>query len=149
MDSGGRLDVVVNAGDFPDVPVALVEAAVRLVLADGGVSSGEVSVTCLSDDEIVALNSEYLGKDSVTDVISFSLGDEAHVVGDIYLGYPQAHRQADDIGVRPEEEVLRLAIHGTLHVLGHDHPEGPERVDSPMFVLQEKLLTRLQGHGDA
>ena len=34
----------------------------------------------------------------------------------------------------------RLSVHGTLHVLGHDHPEGSERADSPMFGLQERLV---------
>ena len=40
----------------------------------------------------------------------------------------------------PAEEVLRLAVHGTLHVLGYDHPEGAERAGSEMFTRQEELL---------
>ena len=145
----GGIDVVVNAGDFAGVPARLVEAGVRLVLEESAVMSAEVSVTCLSDDEILSMNHEYLGKESVTDVISFSLGEKTHVIGDIYVGYSQAVRQAEEMGVDVREEMARLAIHGMLHVLGHDHPDGPERSGSPMFALQEKLLTSLMGQGEA
>jgi probable rRNA maturation factor len=47
------------------------------------------------------------------------------------------------VGVSLEEELLRVAIHGALHLLGHDHPEGPERIESPMFQKQEALLTQV------
>jgi probable rRNA maturation factor len=64
-------------------------------------------------------------------------------LGDIYVGYDQATRQAEEAGVPLPEELARLAIHGTLHVLGHDHPEGPERLESAMFRLQEQLVRRV------
>ena len=62
------------------------------------------------------------------------------MVGDVYVGVDQARRQAAEFGATPAEEVLRLAIHGTLHVLGYDHPEGEERAGSEMFGVQEELL---------
>jgi probable rRNA maturation factor len=52
----------------------------------------------------------------------------------------QALRQAAEYGATPAEEVLRLAVHGTLHVLGYDHPEGADRASSEMFARQEALL---------
>ena len=64
-------------------------------------------------------------------------------MGDVYVGADQALRQAGEYGVPVAEELVRLTIHGTLHVLGHDHPEGPERVGSPMFRLQESLVGQL------
>ena len=91
------------------------------------------------------LNLRHLGKDSTTDVISFSLGGEGLVVGDVYVGFEQAMRQAEELGIEVGEELARLAIHGTLHVLGYDHPEGPERSKSPMFQIQEQLLRDLLG----
>ena len=67
-------------------------------------------------------------------------GDDGRTVGDVYLGFDQAARQAEEVGVELAQELARLAIHGTLHVLGYDHQEGPERLESPMFQLQERLL---------
>lgn len=132
--------MIVNPGDFGEVPERLVREAVLHALAEEGVQSAEVSVTMLADDGIRAMNRDYLATDRTTDVIAFSLGDDTGVIGDVYVGLEQAARQAGELGVDLDEELVRLAIHGTLHVLGHDHPEGPERDGSPMYRLQERLV---------
>ena len=82
-----------------------------------------------------------------TDVISFSLGDGDELLGDIYVGLPQARRQAEDFGVALDEELVRLAIHGSLHVLGYDHPDGPEREGCAMYALQEAYLKSILAEG--
>lgn len=120
-----------------------IEAAVRASLAARGVARAEISVTLVDDATIRGLNRDHLGHDRPTDVIAFGLwspGDPV-MVGDVYVGLDQALRQADDEGVDPREEVVRLVIHGTLHVSGMDHPEDAEgRAASPMYVLQERLV---------
>ncbi len=118
--------------------------AVSLVLRTAGLSEGEISLTLLDDDSIRELNRTYLGKDAPTDVISFALheGDEA-VLGDVYVGYEQAANQAVEAGISIEEELARLSIHGTLHVLGYDHPDTEARFSSEMFILQESLVQKL------
>ena len=133
------MGIQVNLGIFDAVEEALLEAAVRRTLdADG--REAEVSLTLVDDAEIKRLNREYLGRDRATDVIAFSLGSPEEPLGDVYVGADQARRQAKALGVPLTEELVRLAIHGTLHVLGHDHPEGDDRFASPMYVLQERLL---------
>jgi probable rRNA maturation factor len=138
---GPRAKVHIDDETFPDAPVALIEKAVRRALDAEDRGDVEISVALLPDAEMRRLNRQFLGKDRTTDVLAFALstGDEP-TVGDIYLGYDQARRQAEEIGVPLPEELARLAIHGTLHVLGHDHPDGPERSESPMFKLQERLV---------
>ena len=138
------MEVYVNAEAFSEAPTALIDAAVRHALKGAGAAAGEISVTLLSDVEIQALNREYLGEDRPTDVIAFSLGDE-ETLGDVYLGFERAHSQATERDITLEEELVRLAIHGTLHVLGQDHPDGPERARSPMFELQERLVREVLG----
>ncbi len=132
--------IEVNAEAAAGAPVDLIENAVRLTLEHEQRMDAEISVTLLPDAEIQALNRDYLSRDRPTDVIAFSLGTEGQTLGDVYLGIDQAARQAGEIGVHLDEELVRLAIHGTLHVLGHDHPEGVGREASPMFVLQERLV---------
>lgn len=142
--SGREPEVHVDDESYPDAPVALIERAVRRALAAANVSEIEVSVALLPDGDMSRLNREYLGRDRTTDVLAFALpDDDGSTLGDVYLGYEQARRQADELGVPFREELARLAIHGTLHVLGHDHPDGPERVESEMFLLQERLLAEL------
>lgn len=118
----------------------LLERAVHVVLDDADVVDAELSLTLLDDPGIRDLNARYLDRNRPTDVIAFSLpGPEGQVVGDVYIGVEQAMRQAAE-GGSLTEELVRLAVHGTLHVLGHDHPEGEDRLSSPMFHHQERLV---------
>ena len=119
-------------------------SAVSLVLRSAGLGEGEISLTLLDDDSIRELNRTYLDKDAPTDIIAFALheGNEA-VLGDVYVGYRQAAIQAVEAGISVEEELARLVIHGTLHVLGYDHPDTEARSSSEMYVLQEHLVQKL------
>lgn len=127
-----------------DLPISLLEDAVLAVCREEGVRHGEISLTFLDDNEIRTLNRDYLDRDRPTDVISFTLNDPGQpVVGDIYVGYEQAARQSASEGVGLQAELVRLTIHGVLHVFGHDHPPGEDRWASPMFILQEQILSRV------
>ena len=138
------VDIHVNADGFSGAPSDLLRRAVTIALESGAVAKGEISLTLMDDQGIRDLNQEYLGRNHVTDVIAFTLsGPGEPLLGDVYIGFEQAARQADEMGVDTRDELARLAIHGTLHALGHDHPEGEERLDSPMWELQENLLARL------
>ncbi|HUP88464.1 MAG TPA: rRNA maturation RNase YbeY [Longimicrobiales bacterium] len=122
----------------------LVVHAVEAVLAHQKIVDASISVTLLGDEEITEMNREYLEHDRVTDVISFPLFDEGEEpVGDVYIGFDQAKRQAEDSDVTLQNELARLAIHGTLHVLGFDHPEEDDRTTSEMWSLQEQILKTL------
>lgn len=126
------------------LPLEAVERAVRAVLRAEGAGAAELSVTFLTDAGIARLNEEYLDHEGPTDVISFPLPDPAgRVVGDIYIGREQAARQAAEVGAGLRDELLRLAVHGTLHVLGYEHPEGEGREESSMYRRQEELLAAL------
>lgn len=128
------------------VPVGLLERGVTSALTSGSEPDAEISVTLLDDEGIRALNRRYLEADRPTDVLAFALhGEGEPILGDVYLGVDQARRQAADLGVPLHEELVRLAVHGTLHVLGHEHPEGPEREESEMFRRQEEIVQRVLG----
>jgi len=106
---------------------------------------GELSITLVSDAEMARLNGEWLDRAGSTDVIAFSLGSDHSVLGDVYIAPDTAGRNVSELGVDLIEEILRLVIHGTLHVVGHDHPDGPDRDSSEMYQLQEELLRSLEG----
>lgn len=141
--------VHVNAEDGVELPSgleALLERAAAAAVRDAGVADAELSITLLDDEAITELNGRYLGHDEPTDVISFALYDEGETpLGDVYIGHAQALRQAEQGGIEPSEELARLAVHGALHVLGEDHPEGEERLESPMWQAQERILREVLG----
>ncbi|HZG44015.1 MAG TPA: rRNA maturation RNase YbeY [Longimicrobium sp.] len=145
-----EIDVQVSVGEglAPAADAERIEAAVRHVLRAEGLTEGEISIALVGDDEITALNRQWLDHDWATDVISFNLnGPGEPPLGDVYLGVGQAARQAAELGADPGEELLRLAVHGTLHVLGYEHPEGADRADSEMFRRQEALLREFRSGG--
>lgn len=138
------VEVHSGAGVAPIVDPGTVEQALRRALQVEGVEAGTFSVAYVGDAEIAELNEHFLGHAGPTDVISFALHGEGEPPnGDVYVGAGQAVRQAAELGVPAAEEWLRLALHGLLHVLGHDHPEGEERIASPMYRRQEDLLARV------
>jgi probable rRNA maturation factor len=130
------------------IPVsrARVTRAVALVLRAERQRHAELSVTFVTDRCIARLNREHLEHDGPTDVISFGFAPEAigaPTTGDVYIAPGVARRNAIAHGSGVREELLRLVIHGTLHVLGHDHPVDDARYVSLMWRRQERLLQRV------
>jgi probable rRNA maturation factor len=122
----------------------------RAVLRAEGARRATLSIAFVSRRRIAALNRRHLGHDGPTDVISFGLAPvvPGGVQGDIYIAPDVARENARRHGVPLREELARLVVHGTLHVLGHDHPEGG-RERSPMWRRQEALLRRALARGTA
>ena len=143
------IEVHVNHASKAGLTEDLVRRAVTAVVASAGLDSAMVSITFIGDHEIQALNRSYLGHDWPTDVLSFALDSEHGIdlVGDVYIGADRARAQAEDRGIAVLEEGVRLAVHGALHLVGKDHPEGPEREGSDFFLEQEEWVADLLAGG--
>jgi probable rRNA maturation factor len=102
-----------------------------------------MSVTFLTSPRMRALNRRSLGHDRVTDVIAFRLPHDDQVMGDIYVCPSVARFTARRLGISTREELIRLVVHGTLHVVGFDHPGGARREQSPMWRRQERYVRKL------
>ena len=125
------------------LPPATVQRVVAAVLR-GERKRAEVAVTFLGPGRMRALNRQHLGHDATTDVISFALPTpDGGLVGDVYICGSVAAAHAKRLKVPLREELVRLVVHGTLHVLGHDHPAGDARTRSPMWKRQERYVGRL------
>ncbi|MDO8499299.1 MAG: rRNA maturation RNase YbeY [bacterium] len=103
---------------------------------------GTVELNIVNDAIMRDLNRRYRGKDSTTDVLSFSwleTGDKDYL-GQIFVSAPQINRQAKEYGVPAAEEFSRMFTHGLLHLVGHDHERKSEA--KIMFDLQEKIIAQ-------
>lgn len=87
---------------------------------------GEICITLADDAMIRALNRVYRHMDKATDVLSFEMGEDG-LLGDIIISKDTAQRNAERFGVSLGEEMKRLVIHGTLHLLGYDHKKRKDR----------------------
>ena len=115
----------------------------RAVLRAEAVGDARLSISFVSNRRIAALNRRHLGHRGATDVISFVLPMPSGLVGDIYVAPEVARRNAAEHGTSLREELTRLVVHGVLHVLGFDHPNGSGRVSSPMWRRQEQIVDSL------
>lgn len=127
----------------PGLDDGAIRSAVVAVLDGEGAGDAAVSVTFLSGPRMRALNRRIFRRDRATDVIAYPLAHPGRVVGDIYVCPAAARRGARAEGVSEREELLRVVVHGTLHVLGFEHPDGPARRRSPMWRRQERYVDTL------
>ena len=113
----------------------------------------EVDITIVTDDEIHTLNRDYRNVDRATDVLSFALdedggepelvgGPEVHLLGDIIISAETAARQAEEFGHGLEREIVYLAVHGLLHLLGYDHMQEEDKV--VMRAKEEEALREIK-----
>lgn len=125
------------------LPAPVVRRVVRAVLR-GERQRAAVSVTFVGRDGMCRLNARYKGLDRPTDVLAFALRPPGGPrLGDVYVCAWAAKRAAREHGIPVREELIRLVVHGTLHALGRDHPDGPGRTRSAMWRRQERYVEAL------
>jgi len=120
------------SADLSDVPAELRQAAAA-ALAAAGVDEGHLAVEIVGEERIRELNREHRGKDAPTDVLAFPIDELGPVAGPRELG---------DVAICPEHcsDVTEAAVHGVLHLCGHDH----ETDDGEMLELQAEILASLR-----
>ena len=126
----------------------------------------EVELTLCGDEEMTHLNFDHMGERGPTDVLSFPLHewsvDMGHshladedagmppgglLLGDVVIDIDQAVRQAVDGGWSAAQEITLLAVHGALHLVGHDHAETED--EAAMRAIEQQVLEKLhERHAD-
>lgn len=90
------------------------------------------------------LNRRYRHRDYATDVLAFPAerlnGNPEPFLGDVVICLPTAHAQAATFGNTPDQELLRLLIHGILHLFGYDHEQSPR--EAKRMQRKEQALFR-------
>lgn len=126
---------------------ALLERAARFTLDhEAAASDADMTIVLSDDTQLRELNKQYLGIDAPTDVLSFASSEidpetNAPYIGDVILSIPRAMEQARAAGHSVEAEAQLLVVHGTLHLLGHDHAESEEK--ARMWQAQAEVMVRL------
>ncbi|HEX8051078.1 MAG TPA: rRNA maturation RNase YbeY [Solirubrobacterales bacterium] len=118
--------------DLSDVPAELRDA-VAAALAAAGVGDGHLAVEIVDEERIRELNREHRGVDAPTDVLAFPIDELDPVPGPRELG---------DVAICPPHcsDVTEAAVHGVLHLCGHDH----EADAGEMLELQARVLGGLR-----
>jgi probable rRNA maturation factor len=111
---------------------------VKTLLSDLESRAKEVSILLTDDAEIRELNRDFRGKDKATDVLSFPLERDGYL-GDLVISVQTARKQAREYETPLRSEILRLIIHGILHLEGFEH-EGVSRSEAQKMRRKEKYL---------
>ena len=104
-------------------------------------SALSITFIFVTDEKLAEMHGTYLQDNSKTDVITFNLGDK-DIEGEIYISKDRAFEQAKQYEVSFEEEIIRLVIHGILHLAGYDDIE--EQDGKEMKKIENSLLVKMQ-----
>lgn len=107
-------------------------------------SAASVTIAFVSDRAMSELNRRWRGKRGPTDVLSFPAGVDAFAeppesLGDIVISVERAAAQARENGLRFENEIAQLILHGLLHLCGYDHATDKGEMNRVELRLRRRL----------
>jgi probable rRNA maturation factor len=125
------------ASELPDLPV---KAQFRKWARSALRVDAEITLRIVDEVEGMALNLAYRGKDYATNVLTFPLEEEPHLMGDIVICAPVVLREAKEQNKSPEAHFAHLTVHGVLHLHGYDHEiDAQARL---MELLETEIVTK-------
>lgn len=111
----------------------------RRVASEIKLDAANCALIFVDDQTLKQMHAQYLDDPVETDVITFNLGEDS-IEGEIYISTARARAQAKIYSVTPEEETVRLVIHGLLHLKGYDDREEKDRI---IMKKQEDCLVEM------
>lgn len=127
--------------DMPAFNVATVKGWMQRVMLAHGKREGVINVIFCSDERILSINQTFLQHDYYTDIITFDSGAGEVVAGDIFISQDTVASNANQLAVSPDAELLRVIIHGILHLCGYPDKQPDEA--AKMRSLEDEALAML------
>lgn len=112
---------------MPKIKKRETTAWIRSVAAEYGRTIGEIGYMFVDDERILATNREYLGHDYYTDIITFDYDEGEKINGDIVISLDTVRTNAEKFGKEYDDELMRVIIHGILHLCGINDKGPGER----------------------
>ena len=126
---------------MPQIKKRDTTAWIKAVAATYGKKVGEVGYLFVNDEKILDVNREYLGHDYYTDIITFDYNEDNVINGDLVISLDTVRTNAEEFGKEYDEELLRVIIHGILHLCGiNDKGPGEREI---MEAAENKALKLL------
>ena len=127
---------------FPPFKRRAVSAWIKEIAAEYGKKTGELSFVFCSDERILETNRQYLQHDYYTDVITFDYTERDTISGDIFVSIDTVMSNAQELGHPFMDELMRVMIHGILHLCGQDDHTADQR--KIMTEKENKALAKLR-----
>jgi len=122
-----KLQILTENVDAPQLDWARIERWIRGVVKSHGFRLGELTYIFCDDRRILEVNREFLGHDYYTDIITFDYTRGLTVSGDLYISLDTVRSNSVLVGATYDSELLRVIIHGVLHLCGINDKGPGER----------------------
>ena len=123
-----------NAGEIQELIIKVIRSEKRI--------PGDLNFVLTSDGNIRELNKEFLKRDNFTDVIAFDYVKDYTINGEVYISLDTVKFNANNYKVSLKSELLRVMIHGTLHLCGYQDKTDEEKQE--MHKQEEKWMEILE-----
>jgi probable rRNA maturation factor len=118
----------------------LVRDWINQAILSEGYKLGELTFIFTSDDYLLNINREYLNHDTYTDIITFDNSEvEKEISGDIFISIERVRENSAKFNVSERDELHRVMIHGTLHLLGY--PDKGKEAKKVMTAKEDHYLS--------
>ncbi len=135
-----KFKLFVNHDRAPKLERGRIATFVRQIIRDEKKKADSINVVLVSDDYLLDVNRKFLNHNYRTDVISFDLSENEIIDGEVYVSVDRAKAQARRYKIPLEMEILRLIVHGILHLTGLDDKTRSEKLlmrkRENMFIQQ-------------
>lgn len=113
--------------EMPGLDFERISVWIGQVARDHGKIAGSLGYVFCNDDKILDVNRRFLNHDYFTDIITFDYSKRSMISGDMYISLDTVRTNAEMLGVPYESELLRVIIHGVLHLCGINDKGPGER----------------------
>ncbi|MDP2890961.1 MAG: rRNA maturation RNase YbeY [Bacteroidota bacterium] len=103
----------------PKIQKRKITSWIKETVISEGKTLGDISFVFCSDDYLLEVNKQYLNHDYFTDIITFDYVEDGVISGDIFISCDRVKENASAFKTGFENELLRIVIHGVLHLLGY------------------------------
>lgn len=129
---------------MPSIDKLRIADWITAVVASYGRNVGNINYLFCNDDDILVANRQYVGHDYYTDIITFDYSNARRIAGDVLISLDTVASNAELLGVDFDRELLRVIIHGVLHLVGIDD-KGPgerefmEAAENKALAMYDKM----------
>ena len=130
--------VVSNTSDSYQYDTQSVKDLCTIVLKDSSYDAISLNVIFSDDTNLSRLKLKYFNEDVLTDVLAFPFQNDTKLEAEIYISYDRAISSSKEFNVSLNSELIRLIVHGILHLLGYR--DNDDELKKVMFDKQESIV---------
>ena len=112
---------------------------IQMVIESEECKTGSINYIFCTDEYLLDIHQDHLGKDDLTDIITFDYAQGATISGDIFISVERVKENAGIFKVDFEEELLRVMSHGLLHMMGYKD-KLPGDIEVMRAIEEEKII---------